>query len=72
MQARYVGPGDQHDERYTSTEAVVPFYTNPLTVDDWDTTECQYDFVFYASETFEDSYRADLPIIITVRVVSQQ
>ena len=62
-----MGPGDQHDERYTPTEAIVPFYTGNLTIDDWDLTECKYDFVFYASETFEESYRAELPIVITVR-----
>lgn len=69
VQARYVGPGDHHDERYAQTATTVPFFTGNQTADDWDTKECKYNFVLYASEDFERSYRSDLPIIITVSVM---
>eukprot|EP00977_Amphora_coffeiformis_P009861 scaffold2267_cov162-Amphora_coffeaeformis.AAC.5 len=66
--ALYLGPGDQHDVRYARSEEVVPFFIPQQTVAGWDTQECKYDFVLYASEDFEQSYRSDLPIIITAVV----
>jgi len=62
-----LGPGNQHDERYAQSEVVVPFSIPEQITEGWDARDCKYDFVLYASEDFERSYRSDLPIVITVR-----
>lgn len=71
--AFFLGEGDLHDERYSNMEVVIPFERfkrNETALTANTTGHAVYSFSVYPSSTFEDDYRSNLPIIMTVIVAS--
>ena len=69
--AFYQGAFDNHDPKYDKYEEVAPFYS----FDDLDIAvdtpgHCVFSFHIYPTDTFEDEYKSELPVILAVVVGS--
>ncbi|KAL7558743.1 hypothetical protein ACA910_010899 [Epithemia clementina (nom. ined.)] len=66
--AVFLGRSDLHDPQYDSTELVVSFDVGGLLQSDAVDGECIHSFHIYSSSTFEDSYRSNVPEVLTAVV----
>ncbi|KAL7568291.1 hypothetical protein ACA910_022628 [Epithemia clementina (nom. ined.)] len=69
---QFVGQGDFHDPNYDDTEVVLPFHdfvdSNNITLLDDIPGHCMYSFHFYSSAEFEERYRSNLGIALSITV----
>jgi hypothetical protein len=69
FQPVYLGIGDLHDQRFNDTKRVVPLYKySRPDVTPYVDGHCQYSFVVYASQEFQDSKSTSLPLLLTIVV----
>jgi len=63
----YVGSGDLHDRSFDSTATVIPFSMGNFTSTDI-AGHCEYSFVLYATQSYQDGSSTNTPVIFSVVV----
>uniref|UniRef100_A0A7S3L1G7 Phosphodiesterase n=1 Tax=Amphora coffeiformis TaxID=265554 RepID=A0A7S3L1G7_9STRA len=70
LEVEYVGAGDLHNEKYDSHHVFAKFYDFQRKDIPFVEGHCFYSFHIYPTQSFEDEYKTDLPILVTVAVAA--